>query len=158
MKYSIEDGWYYEYGKLSDGKTAMITFGRNWRNEIGMGNDYCVAFAIANKKKIIKQYLHGDGHGDLDMTITGSGSTEGLLWAFNKVKEFIDTELKDKDRVIVYGSDSRRMRIYEHFLTRRLRFRKIKDPYWGWCLAYEKSYQQEEQWWRKENQQDIIKE
>lgn len=140
MKYSSKDNWYYEYGKLSDGKTTMIVFCKNWRNEIDAGRDWCVAFGIAKKKKIIKDYLRGDGHGDFDMMTTGNGSTDGLLWAFNKVKEFIETELEYGDRVIIYGSDSRRMRVYEHFLTRRLGFRKIKDQYWGWCLSYEKAY------------------
>lgn len=40
-----------EYKKLSNGQTAIIAFNKNWRHEIGNGNDYSVAFAIANKKE-----------------------------------------------------------------------------------------------------------
>ena len=93
------------------------------------------AFAIANKKKVLRQWLNSDGYGDLDMTTTGKCGVEGLLWAFKMVREFIDKHMYESDRIIVYGSDARRQKVYKHFLTTRLGFEEILDPYWGRCLA-----------------------
>ena len=64
----------------------------------------------------------------------GSG-VEGLLWAFKMVREFIGTHMYENDRIIVYGSDARRQKVYKHFLTTRLGFEEILDPYWGRCFA-----------------------
>lgn len=93
------------------------------------------AFAIANKKKVLRQWLNSDGYGDLDMTTTGKCGVEGLLWAFKMVREFIGTHMYENDRIIVYGSDARRQKVYRHFLTTRLGFEEILDLYWGRCLA-----------------------
>lgn len=135
MIYDKEHMRWIEYKKLSNGQTAIIAFNKNWMHEIGNGNDYSVAFAIANKKKVLKQWIDGSGYGDLDMTTTGSCGVEGLLWAYEMIKYFIENRLYKDDRIIVFGSDARRFRIYQHFLTRRLGFEKICDPYWGICLA-----------------------
>lgn len=51
------------------------------------------------------------------------------------VREFIGTHMYENDRIIVYGSDARRQKVYRHFLTTRLGFEEILDPYWGRCLA-----------------------
>ena len=112
-----------EYTKLSNGQSAVICFDKNYRHEIGSGYDYAVAFAIANKKKVLRQWLNSDGYGDLDMTTT------------KMVREFIGTHMYENDRIIVYGSDARRQKVYRHFLTTRLGFEEILDPYWGRCLA-----------------------
>lgn len=56
------------------------------------------------------------------------------------VREFIGTHMYENDRIIVYGSDARRQKVYRHFLTTRLGFEEILDPYWGRCLA--KTYKQ----------------
>lgn len=106
-----------EYTKLSNGQSAVICFDKNYRHEIGSGYDYAVAFAIANKKKVLRQWLNSDGYGDLDMTTTGKCGVEGLLWAFKMVREFIDKHMYESDRIIVYGSDARRQKVYKHFLT-----------------------------------------
>ena len=82
-----------EYTKLSNGQSAVICFDKNYRHEIGSGYDYAVAFAIANKKKVLRQWLNSDGYGDLDMTTTGKCGVEGLLWAFKMVREFIGTHM-----------------------------------------------------------------
>lgn len=124
-----------EYTKLSNGQSAVICFDKNYRHEIGSGYDYAVAFAIANKKKVLRQWLNSDGYGDLDMTTTGKCGVDGLLWAFKMVREFIGTHMYENDRIIVYGSDARRQKVYRHFLTTRLGFEEILDPYWGICLA-----------------------
>lgn len=129
-----------EYTKLSNGQSVVICFDKNYRHEIGSGYDYAVAFAIANKKKVLRQWLNSDGYGDLDMTTTGKCGVEGLLWAFKMVREFIGTHMYENDRIIVYGSDARRQKVYRHFLTTRLGFEEILDPYWGRCLA--KTYKQ----------------
>lgn len=83
-----------EYTKLSNGQSAVICFDKNYRHEIGSGYDYAVAFAIANKKKVLRQWLNSDGYGDLDMTTTGKCGVEGLLWAFKMVREFIGICMK----------------------------------------------------------------
>lgn len=69
------------------------------------------------------------------MITTGKCGVEGLLWAFKMVREFIGTHMYENDRIIVYGSDARRQKVYRHFLTTRLGFEEILDPYWGRCLA-----------------------
>lgn len=99
-----------EYTKLSNGQSAVICFDKNYRHEIGSGYD-------------------------LDMTTTGKCGVDGLLWAFKMVREFIGTHMYENDRIIVYGSDARRQKVYRHFLTTRLGFEEIFDPYWGRCLA-----------------------
>lgn len=137
MKWDSKEQRWYEYGKLSDGKTAVIIFDRYWRNEIDSSADYYVSFAIANKKKTINQWMNDTGNGDLDLKITGSGSTEGLVWAYKNIQYFIEEVMRNVDRIIIQGSDNRRFKIYEHFL-KRLDFKKIRDPYWGMCLKYEK--------------------
>lgn len=138
MTYDRKTQCWYEYGKLSDGKTAVIVFDKNYRRDIGSESDYFVSFAISNKKKYLKQWITDEGRGNLDHEITGSGNTEGLVWAFNRLKYFIEEHLYRNDRIIIQGSDNRRFRIYEHFLGTRLGFKKIRDPFWGVCLEYEK--------------------
>ena len=134
MTYDYKYMRWVEYTKLSNGQSAVIVFDKNWRHEIGSGSDCSVAFAIANKKKVLRQWLDSDGYGNLDMTVTGNCGVEGLMWAFKMVQKFIDEHMLENDRIIVYGSDARRYKIYKHFLTSRLGFREIRDPYWGCCL------------------------
>lgn len=83
-----------EYTKLSNGQSAVICFGKNYRHEIGSGYDYAVAFAIANKKKVLRQWLNSDGYGDLDMTTTGKCGVEGLLWAFHTGEDALQKTYK----------------------------------------------------------------
>ena len=134
MIYDRENTRWIEYKKLSSGYTAMISFIKNYRYEIGNENDYVVVFAIAHKKKILRSWLDGISYGNLDLIITGNCGTEGMIWAFQMIKYFIENHLRYGDRLVVFGSDTRRQRIYKHFLVSRLGLKEIHDSYYGTCI------------------------
>jgi len=137
MHWDNQNRWYIEYTKLSNGQTAMLVL-----EELEKGKTlyYSVLFGIANKKKTLKNWLYSEGDGNFDIQCTGNSGTEGLLWAFRKLKEFIEehehwkTWKSHNHKIIVQGSDQRRYRIYKHFL-KRLGFVEELDPEWGWLLA-----------------------
>lgn len=127
FQYNYEDKYLYEYHQLSNGQTAAIMFVA-W--DYDDRTDFYVAFAIADKKKQIKRWFNEEGNGDLDCATTGKCGVEGLVWAFQEIEKALE-ELPTYSRnrranVIVMASDSRRFRIYEHFL-KRLGFKK--QPY-----------------------------
>ena len=138
MEYDYENKWYIEYTKLSNGQTAMIVFDRF---EKGRTIYYYVTFGIANKKKFLKRWLmEQEGNGDFSMQCTGKCGTEGLLWAYRKIEEFMEehkswaTNNVYTHKVVVQGADAHRHRIYKHFL-KRLGFVEERDPDWGWLIA-----------------------
>lgn len=133
MHYDRENQWYIEYGKLSNGQTAMIVFDKYQR---GLTYYYYVLFGIADKKKTLRHWLMEDGCGDFDTLCTGKCGTEGLVWAFKKIEEFIyereywKNQKTYKNKIVVLGSDTRRYRIYRHFL-KRLGFKEESNPEFG---------------------------
>ena len=121
--YDREYCYYYEYHKLSNGQTACFAL-PEWKYP--RHTDLYVCFGIANKKKQLRKWLIEDGYGDLDLNITGTCGTEGLIWAYKKIEEAIDYFRGNGVRyynIIVLASDHRRFTVYEHFL-KRLGFRK----------------------------------
>lgn len=129
--------WYDDYTKLSNNQTAGIAI---IRNDLCRDYEWCVLFAIANKKKKVSDYFHGIC--DLETEITGKCGMEGLIWAYHEIEEFIEilesrhreghTGEVRRNKIVVEAADSRRFRVYEHFL-KRLGFRKQVDVY-GECL------------------------
>lgn len=117
--YDKEYGYYYKYHTLSSGQTCMIAF---VKFEYDRRIDYYVCFAIANKKKQLREWFHEEGSGNLDTETTGKCGMEGLIWAFQQVEKAISyfhSDRSSKDRfLIVSGSTPRRYRIYKHFLKR----------------------------------------
>lgn len=137
MEYDYKNQWYIEYTKLSNGQSAMIVFDKYDR---GNTTYYFVTFGIANKKKILRKWFLEDGSGNLSMECTGKCGVEGLLWAYNKIEEFIEehkslsNEGTHNKKIVVVGADARRHRIYKHFL-KRLGFVEELDPDWGWLIT-----------------------
>lgn len=138
MHFDYENKWYIEYGKLSNGQTAMIVFDRYER---GCTTYYWVIFGIANKKKVLKRWLYEqEGSGNLGMECTGNCGAEGLIWAYHKIEEFINENWRwgsnkvHSYKIAVQGSDNRRYKIYKHFL-KRLGFVEEIDPEWGRTLV-----------------------
>lgn len=117
--YNREYDYYYEYHKLSNGQTALFALNQ-WR--YSKHRDLYVVFAIADKKKQLIQWMLEEGNGDLDSKVTGKCGTEGLAWAYRKIKEAIEYFKKEDSawhyNLIVSASDHRRFVVYEHFLKR----------------------------------------
>lgn len=114
FKYKYREKFYC-YEKLSNGQTAYIGFNyTDYFNYLG----YNVVFAIADKKKHIKAWLNAEPN-DIDLNQTGRCGVEGLLWAKRKLKEFEEEVVSGRSypqRIELYGADSRRMKVYRHFL------------------------------------------
>lgn len=135
MYFDAENERYMEYTKLSSGQTAVIVF---YKFADDFTTEYHTCFGIANKKKVLRQWINEEGYGDLEDTVTGKCGFEGLIWAYKKVEEFIELmsrpNRKRDCKLYVYGSDKRRHRIYKHFL-KRLGFVEENNPYYGYILA-----------------------
>ena len=120
FQYNRDYEYYYEYLKMKNNQTAVIAF---IKYDDDRHTDYYVVFGIANKKKILQAWLDETGNGDIELRTTGkSGSAEGLIWAYNKIQEIAEEFQSDKDvkerKIVVMASDSRRYKIYKHFLSR----------------------------------------
>ena len=96
---------------------------------------YTVSFAIANKKKHLNNWLNGNTGFSIDSTQTGTAGFEGLIWAYKMLKQF-EKEVCCICNIIVQDPDSRRFRIYEHFLKRD-GYINTKYPHYGWCMRKE---------------------
>lgn len=137
MDYDKENQQWIEYIKLSNGQSAVISFLLYPR---GKTLYYFVTFGIANKKKVLREWLEEKGSGDLETKCTGNCGTEGLIWAYHKVEEFIKEHSKSGDKKIlkhkiaVCGADKRRHRIYRYFL-KRLGFIEEFDQQFGWIIT-----------------------
>lgn len=138
MEYDKENQWWIEYTKLSSGQTAVIMFSKYPR---GKTLYYFVTFGIADKKKMLRNWLLETGSGDLCTKCTGKCGAEGLIWAYHKLEEFIqDRKLFNKsDKVLRYkvtvcGADARRHRVYRHFL-KRIGFNEEYDQELGWIIV-----------------------
>lgn len=120
FQYNRDYQYYYEFLKMKNNQTAVIAF---IKYDYDRHIDYYVVFGIANKKKILQAWLDETGNGDIELQTTGkSGSVEGLIWAYKKIQEFANEFHSDKNikerKIIVMTSDSRRYRIYKHYLSR----------------------------------------
>jgi len=120
FQYNRDYQYYYEFLKMKNNQTAVIAF---IKYDYDRHTDYYVVFGIANKKKILQAWLDETGNGDIELQTTGkSGSVEGLIWAYKKIQEFANEFHSDKNikerKIIVMASDSRRYRIYKHYLSR----------------------------------------
>ena len=135
FKFDYKDGYWYDYTTLSNGQTAGMLLDKYDTDKVVY---YYVCFGIANKKKHLKRWLFQTEENNVDDNVTGKCGTEGLLWAFERLKFFGEMEvIQDKKRevrIVVQGSDSRRFRIYQHFL-KRLGYTKRWEQEYGWCLV-----------------------
>ena len=102
--------------KLKNGQTAWIFFAL-------YGDEYTdiynVMFAIGNKKKHIRNWmlrLDMNQYSVVDKE-TGNCGLEGLLWARKKILEF-EEYMDGEYRIVVYGSDKRRERLYRTALSK----------------------------------------
>lgn len=109
------DDWYTRK-KLANGKTAMVAMQRDETVNTAMPYFY-VALAIVKKRK---QTYTSDV---FDNRITGDGSLEGLLFAKQALIDFEERFSLPQFTIAVAGSDGRRQRVYERYLT-RLGYRK----------------------------------
>lgn len=134
FKFNIEYGEYYKYGKLSNGQSCLIVFSKH-KDDLDKYMAYTVSFGIANKKKHLNNWLNQESGFSIDSRQTGTAGFEGLIWAYKMIKQF-EKEVCCNCNIIVQGSDSRRFRIYEHFLKRD-GYIKTKDPHYGWCMRKE---------------------
>lgn len=129
----VEGGCFYGYSsttKLSNNQTATMIF---YRHKFTRGSMFYVAFAIANKRKQIKQWL--DGSSNLYNQSTGKCGLEGLLWAKSQLLEFEEfiRDRKEKCSIVICWTDNRRRDIYRHYLT-RIGY-KMEFRYGGKCLV-----------------------
>lgn len=138
MIFDYQNDCYIDRTQLSNGQTACIVFDKYYMSD---SNDiaFNVVFAIANKKKQIRQWMNGTGYGSLDMQITGNCGIEGLAWAAARLKEFESickvryASYTRKVLIIITGSDMRRYKTYARYLTKH-GYREANDPIWGKCL------------------------
>lgn len=109
------DDWYTRK-KLTNGKTAMVAM---WRfDDISSAMPYFyVALAIVKKRK------HTYSSDVFDNRITGDGGLEGLVFAKQAILDFEERFSSPQFAIAVAGSDGRRQRAYERYLT-RLGYRK----------------------------------
>ena len=79
--------------------------------------EWNVAFAINNKRKHIKSWIKGEETMDCS---TGKCGVEGLIWAKNGLLEFENFIKKEdlKQRIVVRWTDSKRKRVYKHYLEK----------------------------------------
>ena len=118
-----DDGHFYGYYstcKLQNNQTVAIYF---FRNQASRGYEYNVAFAIANKRKHIKNWLKGEGGDVLSDRSTGKCGLDGLVWAKQQIIEFekfIPSSFHRSEEVIICigWADNRRRDVYEHYLKR----------------------------------------
>lgn len=114
--YKYDDG-YYNTKKLSNGQTAAIFF---FKEKLKRCTEYSIAFAIANKKKHITQWVLGE-RDILSDKETGNCGLEGLIWAKKQLVEFekFIKENKNGNVVIsIYWTDNRRRNVYEKVLKK----------------------------------------
>lgn len=106
---------YYAQTKFSNNQTGIIFF---TKDRLKNCTEFTVAFGISNKKKYIKQWLLGKK--DMESYITGNCGIEGLVWAKNALLQFEEciSKIYRHSRIVVIASDSRRKRIYRHYLER----------------------------------------
>jgi len=111
MNYSKQIEGYIEKTVLSNGQIACIVFQENKYKNF---TDYYVMFAIANKKKDIKNWLSSK-HNNIDNKQTGRCGIEGLIWAKNKVIEF-EKHIKDRHytnrNIVISWADKKRKDVY----------------------------------------------
>lgn len=127
---------YYDHTLLSNKQTAGIAF---YQHDTDKAISWYVTFAIADKRKRVLDYLSERGCGKIELKQTGRCGVEGLVWAKSKILEFanfISTNNNKKNKIIVQGSDNRRFRIYERYLSRN-GFVKQLIPDYGWCMVRE---------------------
>ena len=79
--------------------------------------EWNVAFAINNKRKHIKSWIKDEESMDCS---TGKCGVEGLIWAKNGLLEFEKFIKKEdlKQRIVVRWTDSKRKRVYKHYLEK----------------------------------------
>lgn len=107
---------YFKTHKLKNNQTASIYF---IQEELSKGTEYCVVFAIANKKKHIKQWITGERDA-LSYKETGTCGLEGLIWAKQQIlffEEFIKTK-RDNVTICISWADNRRRNVYERALSK----------------------------------------
>lgn len=134
FKFNKDYGEYYKYGKLSNGQSCLIVLSEH-KDELEKYKTYTVGFAIANKKKHLRNWVNQESGFSIDSTQTGTAGFEGLIWAYKMLKQF-EKEVYSDCNIVVQGADSRRFRIYEHFLKRE-GYIKTKSKRYGWCMRKE---------------------
>lgn len=127
-KFVWREDWraYYVRHRLSNGQYCMIAFSKF---DSGRSIFYYVAFAVADKKKVLNGWFVGDKHNNIELKMTGKCGIEALIWARNTLiafEDFVDIDKTLATKIIVQGSDPKRFRMYEKVLSK---------------YGYEKSFQ-----------------
>ena len=134
IKYNSDFHAYTDSTLLPNNQFAFILFlkdedfGKKYYN-------YYVCFCIANKRKHAYAWAKGEKSPISGMS-TGK-TLHGLAWAKDKIEEFeeyiSDSLIRKPKRIIVQGEDSRRFRIYRHFLERK-GYKLALHPLYGWYM------------------------
>lgn len=110
---------YRRRGVLSNGQFIEIFFREMNDNPLSKKLIYNAELIISDKNK-------SANWGELDGTSSGSSGIEGLLWAKKALLEFekfLESSIKDRPRqkqksIVIYGSNSKRRRVYNRYLKR----------------------------------------
>lgn len=106
--------------KLSNGQFCMIGF-EYFPDEIKNYEEYNVVFAVADKKKQLREFFKGSTKDNITLKRTGKCGLEALLWAKDMILEF-EEELRGfagyniTIAIVLSGEDKHRFRIYERGL------------------------------------------
>jgi hypothetical protein len=87
-----------QFGQLLE----LQIYNYDW-NEFNINASYAIKFHITTKRKHGYQYLKQ----------TGRDGLKSLLWAKECIKYFIDNKLKNKDKIVIFADDNKRLNIYK---------------------------------------------
>lgn len=132
MKYDSEYNYWYEYNKLPNGQSSIIVFTLH-RDSYGK-IEWHVGYAIADKKKYLRAWLCCGERNIIEYKETGTCGFDGLILAYRKLQELEKSYCSTGEIIVVEASDSRRFRVYEHFL-KRIGYKKEKHPKHGWVMT-----------------------
>lgn len=108
---------YYKRHILSNNQICDIRFCKEEKKKY---TDYYVVFCIANKKRQVEAFLNSTKGSVTDLE-TGKCGLEGLLWCKKQIFLFEDflKEKGEKARIIVFGADNRRFKVYKWALMKK---------------------------------------
>lgn len=116
---------YFSRHRLSNGQFCMIGF---YRHKAPRAIEYHVAFAVADKKKILNAWFNGTAGDTITLRMTGRCGLEALYWCRNKLLEFeceVHQHKSVDTKIVVAAEDSKRFRIYKRALA-RYGYQKVK--------------------------------
>lgn len=91
-----------EYGQI----LHLEIFSSDW-NYLRSADTYAVKFFITSKRKNGYQFL----------TQTGKDGIKSLAWAKKCIIYFLQNIINDRDKIIIFADNKKRMKIYEFGLT-----------------------------------------